>query len=437
MKNYIQSLEIYNFNIKNIFSNQVIKSLNILYNIFSEENEKVYLVGGIVRDIFLGRNTYDIDLVTNGEPDKIAEMILPYFKVVKHRSTEKFFTSNIFMKDGTNIDIAKFRTEVYEAPGKLPIVFPSNSLKEDSIRRDFTINSIYIALDKEAKIYDPLNGLDDLKNKKLRILHEKSFYDDPTRIFRAIKFAGRYGFTFEKRTEELLKIGVNKGYLLFLSNARLKHEIYNILEEENLYDILILMNNFDIFKFLGIPFVEKDELKNMIDFIRSPFFERYKNRNKISRKTFLLVCLLRNTTYNNKIKFLESIEMGKKQIKSILFTDEEFDEKRKLIINAKEKADIYFVLKELSSFKIAYLLYYFDEKQNVEQIKKIKIYMNKLSNIKILVKGKELIEAGIVDKDELKKYGKESIRYQLEIKNPTKEKIIEKIIEKIKRNGDI
>lgn len=129
--------------------------------------------------------------------------------------------------------------------------------------------------------------------------------------------------------------------------------------------------------------------------------------------------------------------MGKKQIKSILFTDEEFDEKRKLIINAKEKADIYFVLKELSSFKIAYLLYYFDEKQNVEQIKKIKIYMNKLSNIKILVKGKELIEAGIVDKDELKKYGKESIRYQLEIKNPTKEKIIEKIIEKIKRNGDI
>ena len=233
MENYLNYLTKYNPNIEKIFSKSLKHTLNVLYKISLERDTKVYLVGGIVRDIFLGRNSADIDIVIEGNSQEFAKYILPEVAVSKHRYTERFLTYNIFTKTGTNIDIASFRSEVYEYPGALPVVTPT-SIEKDFIRRDFSINAMYISFDKRAELYDPLNALSDIKNKVIRIIHDKSFEDDPTRIFRAVKFAARYNFSFDENTEKLLLEAVEKNYLSTISNMRIKNEFYMLCQNIDL-----------------------------------------------------------------------------------------------------------------------------------------------------------------------------------------------------------
>lgn len=430
MNNYTNYLKKYSPNVETIFSKKVLDLLNTLYEVLSEREEKIYLVGGIVRDLFIGRNTQDIDLVTDGLPNEIGEILLPYVKVSHQRFVEKFMTYNIFTKNRANIDIAKLRLETYEKPGALPKVLAAKNIEEDSVRRDFTINAIYLSFDEKAKIYDPFNGLDDIKNRKIRILHNNSFCDDPTRIFRAIKFAGRYNFEIEENTSLLLKEAVASGHLSLISTVRLKNEIYNIFDEKKLYHMLILMDEFGIFDFLNINLPKREELLKVVKFINSSFFEKYRVKNKISKNVFLLVYLSKNMGYDERVEFLKSFEIGQKQINKILFTDEEFQEKFHLIKAAKKDYDIYFALNNLNSFKILYLLCYFKELNISQEKQKIERYIYDLSHIEILVKGRDLIEIGITDKENIQKYIKEGIKYQLDMKSPTKEKIMSKILEK-------
>ena len=144
MKNFLNYLTKYNPDIEKIFSKSLKHSLNLLYDISLEKEKNIYLVGGIVRDIFLGRNSADIDIVLEGNCQEFAACVIPKFPVSKHRFTERFMTYNIFTKTGTNIDIASFREERYEYPGALPSVVPT-SIENDYRRRDFSINAMYIS----------------------------------------------------------------------------------------------------------------------------------------------------------------------------------------------------------------------------------------------------------------------------------------------------
>lgn len=102
---------------------------------------------------------------------------------------------------------------------------------------------MYISFDKEAKLYDPLNGLKDIEDKIVRVIHDKSFEDDPTRIFRAIKFAARYNFTFDENTKRLLNEAMENRFLASISNMRLKNEIYMLLAEKILQEYLSILEN--------------------------------------------------------------------------------------------------------------------------------------------------------------------------------------------------
>jgi tRNA nucleotidyltransferase (CCA-adding enzyme) len=159
----------------------------------------VYLVGGSVRDLLLGRPRSDVDLVVEGSAAELASALGA--EVVEH---ERFATAKVGL-DGHEVDIAAARAETYARPGALPDVEPAADIAADLGRRDFTINAMAIPLRGEPALIDPYGGRADLEAGLLRVLHDRSFTDDPTRALRAARYAARFGFEPEPETAELLR----------------------------------------------------------------------------------------------------------------------------------------------------------------------------------------------------------------------------------------
>jgi len=159
----------------------------------------VFLVGGAVRDLLLGRGRADIDLVVEGDADELARSLGA--KVTSH---ERFGTAKLTL-NGHEVDIAGARSESYPHPGALPVVEPGADLAADLYRRDFTINAMAIPLRGEPQLVDPYGGQADLAARQLRVLHQQSFVDDPTRAIRAARYAARFGLTVEAETLRLLR----------------------------------------------------------------------------------------------------------------------------------------------------------------------------------------------------------------------------------------
>jgi tRNA nucleotidyltransferase (CCA-adding enzyme) len=159
----------------------------------------VYLVGGAVRDLLLGRGRADIDLVVEGDAADFAARFGA--EVTAH---ERFGTAKLKL-DGHELDVAGARSETYPQPGALPAVQTGARLEQDLARRDFTINAMAIPLYGEPGLIDPFGGEADLATKRLRVLHARSFVDDPTRAIRAARYAARFGFEVEPETADLLR----------------------------------------------------------------------------------------------------------------------------------------------------------------------------------------------------------------------------------------
>ncbi|MCM3716229.1 CBS domain-containing protein [Halalkalibacter oceani] len=192
----------------------------------------VYLIGGIVRDLLLKRQNEDIDLVVEGDGIAFAEAIAAKLGgSIKTHDT--FGTATWTTPADEKIDIVTCRTEYYEAPGLLPVVRASN-LREDLRRRDFTINALAVKINKEnfGQILDFFQGQNDLKQRKIRILHTLSFVEDPTRILRAVRFALRFGYQFDEQTERLAKNAAPM--LTQISASRFLRELELLHEEQHL-----------------------------------------------------------------------------------------------------------------------------------------------------------------------------------------------------------
>jgi len=213
---------------------KLLNLLRLLGNIGDELNMPVYLVGGFVRDLLLGVENYDVDIVVEGNAIEYANKLKDYFsvRIVEH---EKFGTAIAIFKDyDLRIDIATARVEYYEAPAELPKVELS-TIKKDLYRRDFSINAMAIKLNPAefGKLLDFFGCREDLENGVIKVLYNLSFVEDPTRILRAIRFEQRYNFKIESRTEELLRDAVENGYLEKVTGQRLREEFEKLLEEPN------------------------------------------------------------------------------------------------------------------------------------------------------------------------------------------------------------
>ncbi|MFI5027884.1 MAG: CCA tRNA nucleotidyltransferase [Solirubrobacterales bacterium] len=169
-----------------------------LREVLVRATDPVYLVGGAVRDLLLGRDRSDLDIVVVGDAGALARAL--GVEVLEH---ERFATAKVRL-DGHVVDVASARTESYPRPGALPEVTPAEDIEADLARRDFTVNAMAYSLDGNGLI-DPFGGCSDLDAGLMRVLHTRSFIDDPTRALRAARYAARFGFALEPGTEELLR----------------------------------------------------------------------------------------------------------------------------------------------------------------------------------------------------------------------------------------
>ncbi len=218
----------------------------------------VYAVGGFVRDLLMRVENFDVDIVVEGDGIQFAETFEKRVSC-RIRSHKKFGTAIVLFPDGLKVDIATARLEVYDSPAALPTV-ERGSIKMDLYRRDFAINALAIQLNPRAfgELIDFFGGLKDIKEKVIRVLHNLSFVEDPTRVFRAIRFEQRFLFQIGKHTQNLMKNSVKMGFMERLSGGRVFSELILVLQEENPVPALNRMKDFDLLHFLH-PHLKFDE----------------------------------------------------------------------------------------------------------------------------------------------------------------------------------
>ncbi|HUG33993.1 MAG TPA: hypothetical protein VMJ90_04430, partial [Anaerolineales bacterium] len=233
--------------------------LNLIRRIADDASEfgfPMYLVGGFVRDLLLERKIKDLDLTLEGDAIELGRALVKKHggKLTAHKTFDTatwIFNTPI---SGINfLDLISARKEIYSHPGALPTVTRS-TIDDDLRRRDFTINAMAIRLDgdRSGELHDPMHGQSDLENKTIRVLHEKSFVDDPTRIFRAIRSEGRNGFRLEPDTLALINLE-SLAVLKTLSGERLRHELDLIFEEKEYPDVFGRLSKLGVLNIFDAP----------------------------------------------------------------------------------------------------------------------------------------------------------------------------------------
>jgi tRNA nucleotidyltransferase (CCA-adding enzyme) len=207
---------------------------------------RAYLVGGIIRDLLLRRENLDVDVVVEGDGIALAEAMAPQWGATVH-AHRVFGTAKVVCPDGLRIDVATARTEYYPQPAALPAVEWSN-LKLDLYRRDFTVNTFALRLepDRFGEVIDFFGGLRDLKEGTIRILHNLSFVEDPTRVLRALRFQLRFGFALGRQTEKLLRNAVQVGFVTQASGRRLFQEWVQLIEEADPIEALEVLDAYEV-----------------------------------------------------------------------------------------------------------------------------------------------------------------------------------------------
>jgi tRNA nucleotidyltransferase/poly(A) polymerase len=201
----------------------------------ASSNVRVALVGGAVRDRLLGRplSAREADLAVEGSAPELARAVAREEEEAQARIHERFGTATLVMRSGWSVDLAGTRRETYRHPGALPDVHPA-TLEEDLVRRDFTANAMAFELGRPGRpgvLHDPFGGAEDLRRRRLRALHPASFRDDPTRAFRAVRYATRLGFRIDPRTRAWIAEALASGALSAVSGDRVRRELEKIFAE--------------------------------------------------------------------------------------------------------------------------------------------------------------------------------------------------------------
>jgi tRNA nucleotidyltransferase (CCA-adding enzyme) len=375
---------------------RIISLLKDFGNIADMLEYNVYLVGGLVRDVFLKQENLDIDIVVEGDGIKFAYEFASRNEI-RVRSHKKFGTAVLIFPDGFKVDIATARMEYYETPAAPPMVARS-SLKMDLFRRDFTINTLAIKLNKRdyGTLIDYFGGQKDLREKNIRVLHNLSFVEDPTRVFRAIRFELRFGFKIGKLTLSLMKNAVDINCFKDLSGRRLLIELKLLLMENHPIQAIERMNEFNLLQFLSPEIKFNDELKKILENIESViswFKLLYLEEPYRPWKVYWhgLTSQLDGEVLSELAKRLMMNDLeSQKMIAQRLDVTDILDKLFRI-----KKDDNYGIYTLLSRYDTETLLFLM-AKANNEKIKKlISNYFTKLKGTAIKVKGSDLMQMGL------------------------------------------
>jgi tRNA nucleotidyltransferase (CCA-adding enzyme) len=343
--------------------------------------QELYIVGGVVRDLFLRRSNFDFDLVVEGEAISLARKLAgdSGAKLILH---ERFGTAKLIYPE-FSLDLATARSESYSRPGALPLV-KAGRLKDDLIRRDFSINAIALHLNPErfGQLIDLYHGQQDIKRRQIRILHPKSFMDDATRILRAIRYEQRLGFRLEPETEKLLRRDVTM--LDTISGDRLRHELELILKENEPERALARARELGVMKQLNHLLKVTDKLAQS--------FTKAREITKSSLPTVYLCLLIYDLTEKENEEFISRLNFPKTLAQAMRQTLQLKKQLTKLDNPRLKPADIHRLLHGYSSTAI-------QANATVSESPTISrnliLYLDKLRYVKPLLKGKDLINMGV------------------------------------------
>ncbi|MDP2913590.1 MAG: CBS domain-containing protein [Candidatus Omnitrophota bacterium] len=235
---------------KAVLPKDVVRLMKRIGALANSRGYTAFVVGGLVRDLMLGARNLDLDIVTEGDAIKLGQELAGMLgaSLVTHN---KFGTCSIVTKYRMKVDLATARKEVYEKPAALPTV-EFSSLKNDLVRRDFTINAMAASLNRGnfGQLIDFFGAEEDLARGRIKVMHDASFIDDPTRIFRAVRFEQRFGFAIEPRTEALIRSAIDKKMFDKVEPQRIRDEIVLLLKEADPIKSLERMAELDELRFL-------------------------------------------------------------------------------------------------------------------------------------------------------------------------------------------
>lgn len=371
-------LEVLNRNIRKI--------LKVANDIAMRNNYRLYIVGGAVRDYFMSIQPVDVDIVVEGDGIEVAKELARKsgLSIVIHN---KFLTATL-SSDGIEVDFSTARKEIYRKPAALPEVSPS-SLEEDLKRRDFTINAIAISLNKNnfLEVIDPFNGLNDIKNKVIRVLHNRSFIDDPTRAFRAVRYMTRFGFKIDRQTEELIYEAQKKGIFDEVTSSRILNEMKLLLTEKTPEKCLKNLERFNLLKvFSEIINIDKKLLR-----VVSKIPEINQKFGITDQWRVCLIALFSHVPADKINMIIKRYPLDRRLISS-LNQLERFKESLKLLSKRLKNSELFSVVRDFSDEIIIYGIAGADSPIIEYNLKK---FLESIKGIPSVLNGDDLKKAGI------------------------------------------
>ncbi|MFH1152585.1 MAG: CBS domain-containing protein [Pseudomonadota bacterium] len=356
----------------------------------------LYVVGGFVRDLLLYRSVEDIDIVVEGDGIAFARNFSEQ-QGGRFNAYRKFGTAVVILPDGFKVDVASARLEYYKAPAALPTVEMS-SIKLDLFRRDFTINTLAIHLNHEGfgTLIDFFGGQRDLKDKTIRIIHNMSFVEDPTRVFRAIRFANRYDFTIGKLTSSLIQNAVKIDFFKDLSGIRVFSELRQILEEENPIPAIETLKTYGLEKVIHPELLVDTETVALMKEVKKAlsWHDLLYTDNTYSRWAVYFMVLIKRCSVKVSDEICNHLKLAPKQTQIVHKLRLKAEDRLFLIENSPpvSNSSLYAVL---IHFKTELILYMMAIAKKDETRKAISFFYTQLKEVMVSIRGQDLLALGV------------------------------------------
>ncbi|WP_457574078.1 CBS domain-containing protein [Desulfolithobacter sp.] len=358
-----------------------------------------YVVGGFVRDLLLQLKNLDIDIVIEGNGIRFAKKLAKCLGG-SVRTHEKFATATVILPDGQRLDVATARLEYYEYPAAMPTVELS-SIKLDLFRRDFTINAMAIHLNPHhfGTLIDFFSSQNDLRERRIQVLHNLSFVEDPTRIFRAIRIEQRLDFHITRHTEKLIRNAVKMNLFDRFSGPRFLGELKQILSEDNPIPALRRMARFDLFQFLWPDLRPNLKIDRRFVHVLTQagraisWFKLLYLREKCEPWIVYLLAIYSRSRIRELINFCKRFELPEKLEKTLLRQKAAADRIARDMLHRPhmKPSEIYWLLQDLDNEGLLYLMA-IARKKHIQQA--VSRFVTELRKIQPLLSGRDLQEMG-------------------------------------------
>lgn len=377
-------------------SSRLVQILKTIGKVAGEIGYDAYVAGGFVRDLFLYRSNEDLDIVIEGDGILFAKKYAGLSGARIH-AYEKFGTAVIIFPDGFKIDVASARLEYYKFPAALPVVEMS-SIKLDLFRRDFTINTLAVQLnpDKFGTLIDFFAAQKDIKKGVIRVLHNLSFVEDPSRVFRAIRFEQRFGFSVGKVTAGLIENAVKMNFFRRLSGRRVFAELRQVFEEENPTPAILRMQDYNLFTVIHPSMVLNNELKSLFSSVKTvlSWYDLLFFTETYMKWAVYFLALMSQFDMKTSEEICKRLELAPRY--TTIFLKERLKAEKSLLwLERNQQLSNSTLYKKLYGIKTEIILYMMAVTKHKKVKQSISHFFTKLKYIEPSIRGKDLLKTGI------------------------------------------